>query len=308
MMEGQAEPTLKERIKEHYDKLSPYYHSLWGVHIHHGFWETGKETKEEAQSKLIELVAKKIRLQKGSRVLDVGCGVGGSSIYLGKNYNASVTGITISSTQVAMATEIARREGMEEQTRFIEHDAERLSELQLGQPFDIVWICEALSHLDNREEFFANANKKLRIGGRIAIVDWTKASGLTKKQEADYIQPIVDGMLLPRLSTLQDYAQGLERQGFRVLETEDISRQTAKTWDICIELVASPTLWKLAVTNGKDFIHFLRAFQSMRAGFASKAFIFGIVIAEKVKDLPEARGSAVGQEQKKVYEHVEAKL
>ena len=52
----------QQRIKEHYDKLSPYYHSLWGMHIHHGFWETGKETKEEAQSKLIDLVAKKARV------------------------------------------------------------------------------------------------------------------------------------------------------------------------------------------------------------------------------------------------------
>jgi len=285
-MEGQQ--TLKERIKQHYDTLSPYYHSLWGMHIHHGYWETGKETKEVAQSKLIDLVAKKAAIQKGSRILDVGCGVGGSSIYLAKNYDADVTGITISSTQVVMANEFAKREGAEDKTRFIEHDAEKLNQIDLGTAFDVVWICEALSHLDDREEFFGNANRKLKIGGRIAVVDWTKASGLTKKQDTDYVQPIVEGMLLPRLSTLQDYAEALQRQGFKVLETEDISRQTAKTWDICLDLIASPSLWKLAVTNGKDFLHFLKAFQSMRAGFSSKAFIFGIVIAEKIAELNDA--------------------
>jgi hypothetical protein len=39
---------LKDRIIQHYDELSPYYRDLWGVHIHHGYWKTGRETKEEA--------------------------------------------------------------------------------------------------------------------------------------------------------------------------------------------------------------------------------------------------------------------
>ena len=43
----------KPKIIQHYDFASPYYRALWGQHLHHGYWETGAETKEEAQSALI---------------------------------------------------------------------------------------------------------------------------------------------------------------------------------------------------------------------------------------------------------------
>ncbi|MBI3305747.1 hypothetical protein HYZ82_01275 [Candidatus Nomurabacteria bacterium] len=46
----------KERVIQHYDFVSPFYSSLWGVHIHHGYWETGKETKEDAQENLTKLL------------------------------------------------------------------------------------------------------------------------------------------------------------------------------------------------------------------------------------------------------------
>jgi len=44
---------LKGRIKEHYDKCSPYYFDLWGEHIHHGYWLTGDETKEQGKNEAI---------------------------------------------------------------------------------------------------------------------------------------------------------------------------------------------------------------------------------------------------------------
>ncbi len=63
---------LKLRIKEHYDKCSPYYVDLWGQHIHHGYWITGKESKEEAQNQLIELLLSNIVVQPKMKLLDVG--------------------------------------------------------------------------------------------------------------------------------------------------------------------------------------------------------------------------------------------
>ena len=115
---------------------------------------------------------------------------------------------------------------------------------------------------------------------------------------------IEEGMLLPRLSTLEEYAQWLQRQGFKIIETQDISRESSKTWDICLDLIASPSLWRLAITHGKDFLHFLRAFQSMRAGFSSKTFIFGIIVAEKVRNL-EGEGQ---DKQSGGYQKMSAKL
>jgi tocopherol O-methyltransferase len=87
---------FKDQIVRHYDELSPFYKAVWGVHIHHGFWASGTETKEEAQEQLIKELVFRAKMENGSCILDIGCGLGGSAIFLSKALGARVTGITIS--------------------------------------------------------------------------------------------------------------------------------------------------------------------------------------------------------------------
>src|SRR5260370_33331425 len=78
----------KQRIRDLYDRTSPYYQSLWGAHIHHGYWISGEETKETAQNQLIEHVARAAGLGRGCKILDAGWGVGGRSSALATKYGA----------------------------------------------------------------------------------------------------------------------------------------------------------------------------------------------------------------------------
>jgi cyclopropane fatty-acyl-phospholipid synthase-like methyltransferase len=55
----------KDTIIEHYDLVSPYYRSLWGEHLHHGYWIRGDESKEEAQLQLIEHLAEIAGIKPG---------------------------------------------------------------------------------------------------------------------------------------------------------------------------------------------------------------------------------------------------
>ena len=75
-MTAGTRPNDKEKVRDHYDRMSPYYHSLWGEHIHHGYWIRGDESKETAQVQLIEHLAQAAGIQSGDRILDVGCGFG----------------------------------------------------------------------------------------------------------------------------------------------------------------------------------------------------------------------------------------
>ena len=139
--EERANATLKLRIKEHYDKCSTYYQQLWGQHIHHGLWRPGNEglTKEEAQEALVDSLLNAAELPEQSKVLDVGCGVGGTSIKLALAGH-QVTGVSLSGEQIAMATTNAATAGAT--VRFLEMDGEALSFPGEDGSFDAVWISE----------------------------------------------------------------------------------------------------------------------------------------------------------------------
>lgn len=141
-------------------------------------------------------------------MLDVGCGIGGTSRHLAREQGCSVLGITISGNQVHMAQRLSAVERSGEKksddqgpvqigegnVRFIELDAEKMGEFFRNSPnsagFDAVWISEAMSHLPDKKLFFRNAFSLLKEGGKLVVADWFKAEQLTPAQlEAD-IKPI----------------------------------------------------------------------------------------------------------------------
>lgn len=143
-------------------------------------------------------------------MLDVGCGVGGTSRYLAAHLGCTVTGITISGKQVQIATRLSKAEAEKEagpdvtadadgfwalgkgRVRFIELDAERMGEFFASEEgtFDAVWISEALSHFPNKGLFFRNASRVLKAGGKLALADWFKAEGLGEGEFENDIKPI----------------------------------------------------------------------------------------------------------------------
>ncbi|KAL1897341.1 hypothetical protein Sste5346_004077 [Sporothrix stenoceras] len=304
---------LKDRIKLHYDLASDYYVSLWGEHIHHGYWPTdeskAKESKETAQANLIRLLLSISGLNKEDEgkpltVLDVGCGVGGTSRYLASNLGARVTGITISTRQVELATKLAEKlaaEGTEGETaptaddggflsvgkgqvRFLELDAEKMGEFfkEDSDKFDVVWISEALSHFPDKALFFRNAHLVLKPGGKLVLADWFKAEDLDETTFNNDIKPIEDGMLLPPMCTQAGYVKLATDAGLRVLaEPKDISQDVKQTWDLSWALVQKPSLWAFALSQGRDGIAFLQAFRAMRRGYANGTFRYAVMSFEK---------------------------
>lgn len=184
-----------------------------GEHIHHGYYPTeeskANDTKERAQLRLIELLLEISQLNQSAtkdeasntlHVLDVGCGIGGTSRYLASELGATVTGITISSKQVEIAkrltkaaaakissTNVGNGEKNDDfitlgsgRVRFLELDAEKMSDtLATEEKFDVVWISEALSHFPNKPLFFQNAQKLLRDGGKLVLADWFKSEDVS---------------------------------------------------------------------------------------------------------------------------------
>jgi tocopherol O-methyltransferase len=266
----------KEKIREFYDLVSSHFHDLWGEHLHHGFWIRGDETKEKAQIQLIEYLAQIADIRPGRTILDIGCGTGASSIYLAKHYKVEATGITISPVQIGLANKAAAREDVS--ATFLLMDAEAMKFEKL---FDVVWSVESISHYQDIEKFFASAAKLLPSNGTIAVIDWFKKKNLNPAEYKRDILPIEKGMLV-ELGTMQEYEAWMSSNGLKIVKSEILNKNCAKTWDLGLDIIKNRSLWKLAATNGAMFVNFLRAFRAMRAGFASGKFVYGLVIAQKI--------------------------
>jgi len=263
----------KEKIREHYDLVSPYYQMLWGEHIHHGYWIHGDETKEKAQIQLIEHLAQAAGIRPGCRILDVGCGLGGSSIHLAKNYKAEVTGITNSPVQVEMARKAAASEGVN--ATFLLMNAESM---KFDEFFDAIWSVESVSHYQKISQFFSSAARLLKPSGIIAMTDWFKKENLEQRAHKEFIQPIEKSMLV-ELYTMRDYEGWMSENGLQITKSEILNKNCAKTWDICLDIITDKGFWKLAAQNGAEFVDFLRGFRVMRAGYGSGNFIYGLIVA-----------------------------
>jgi len=268
-------PNDKDRIRDHYDRVSPYYYSLWGEHLHHGYWIQGNETKEQAQVQLIEHLAQAAEIAFESRILDVGCGFGGSSIYLAKRYNAIATGITISPVQVEMANQAAARQQV--RANFLLMDAE---EMNFEERFDVVWSIESISHYEDVGSFFSSAAKLLKPGGTMALLDWFKEDSLSPKKHKSALFPIEVGMLV-ELHTMAEYESLLRSNGLNVVKREVLNEHCAKTWDLCLDIIKDKALWTIAATNGPEFVRFLRTFKAMRTAYASGHFLYGLLVAKQ---------------------------
>lgn len=275
----------KHKIVEHYDVASPYYYSLWGEHLHHGYWVHGDESKETAQIQLIEHLAQLANIKTGARILDIGCGFGGSSLYLTKKYDASTTGITISPVQVQMAKEAAAKANLD--ASFLLMDAE---DMQFAQPFDLLWSVESISHYHDPRKFFVSAVKFLKPGGCFALTDWFQKETLSPADRKKFIEPIEKGMMV-ELRGMNDYGDFLVSSGLHVVHRQELTLNCAKSWDLGLDIIKDKTFWSVAAKRGAEFVTYLKAFRAMRAGFASGNFVYGLFVAKMPENGTNHAGS-----------------
>ncbi len=181
---------------------------LWGEHIHLGFYPRNKHIDfREAKVQFVhELVSWSglDKLPRGSRVLDVGCGIGGSSRILANYYGFNVTGITISPAQVKRAKELTPYEC---KCNFKVMDALDLK-FEEGS-FDGIWSVEAGAHMNNKTKFADQMLRTLRPGGYLALADWNSRD--LQKLPPSMLEKIILKQLLeqwvhPKFISINDFS------------------------------------------------------------------------------------------------------
>jgi tocopherol O-methyltransferase len=216
-------------VAAHYDELDSFYREVWGEHVHHGYWKSGRETPEEAADALVELLAQRLELSAGQSLCDIGCGYGKTAEALAERHDVSVTGLTVSAVQAARAA--ARRPARGALT-FLVRDW-----LANGLPdasFERAYSVESSEHMGDKQRFFDEAFRTLRPGGRLVVCAWLACDAPRPWQVELLLEPICREGRLPSLGDEADYRALAARSGFAVSAFEDISRNVRRTWWICI--------------------------------------------------------------------------
>jgi len=216
-------------VADHYQELDWIYREVWGEHVHHGLWRTGRETPLEAVEQLTEFVAEQAGVRPGDRVCDIGSGYGASARYIARKFDAAVTALTIVPAQQAFA-EATNPTG--NNPRYLLRDW--LENNLPGESFDAAYAIESTEHMDDKQRAFSEAFRVLRPGGRFAICAWIAAEDAKPWEKRNLLEPICREGRLPGMGTETEYRDMLTAAGFEVEAVTEISREVRDTWAICV--------------------------------------------------------------------------
>jgi len=213
-------------VADHYDELDPIYRQLWGEHVHHGLWLTGREKVAEAVEALSDRVGMLLRLDAQSRpaLADIGCGYGGTARRFAARYNAVVTGYTLSAQQAAHAPPAA---GVTLKVAdWMDNDLADMS-------CDGAYAIESTEHMADKAGFFAQAFRVLKPGGRLVVCAWLATENAGPLAIRHLLEPICREGRLASMGTRSEYEEMAQETGFDPRGYDDVSRQVRRTWSIC---------------------------------------------------------------------------
>lgn len=273
-------------IRNHYDLATPFYRLVWGPHIHHGLWSAEDAARavpetspRSAQEALTDTLATLAGIHRDDRVVDVGCGMGGSSIRLARRIGCRVSGITLSAIQRRWAAAAARLSGVGGLATFARVDAES-AEFPKGS-VDVVWSIECTEHLFDKPAFFRRAADWLAPGGRLAICAWLAAEDADRPEKRRQVEAVCDAFLCPSLGSFRDYRGWITAAGLDVTHEADWTRRVERTWEICDMRVRRYGLPVLARLVDRRQATFLDHFGTLLAAYRSDAMQYGCIVARR---------------------------
>lgn len=229
-----TEDSIQKREKEYatmvnsfYDLVTDFYEWGWGQSFHFAPRWKG-ETFEESIYRSEHYLALRSNIKPTSKVIDVGCGVGGPMRNIQQFTGADITGVTINQYQVSVGNQYCAQKGIDQKCRLIQGDFQRLSEKFEAGTFDAAYAIEATCHSPDRKICFSGVNHCLKKGGLFVGYDWVvlPETGYDENnpQHVRIKEGIEVGNGLPTLATSQDVIRALEESGFEVLDSFDANK------------------------------------------------------------------------------------
>jgi len=223
------------------------YQTFWGDHIHHGLFVDEQDKPEAAQVRMLDHCAQWLNLRGRERVLDVGCGHGGTLLHLARLLDCTGIGVTISPKQARIARERAMHAGVGDRSTFFVDDVACFP-FPSGE-VNLVWAMESTEHFADKAKFFYDVHHTLQPLGQLLLAAWTGSMDRPRVRE------VARAFLCPELWTAEQYEGSVQSTGMILTRREDPTAQVVRTWEICQERArAARSVVKLLPRAAREFI------------------------------------------------------
>lgn len=210
-------------MNRYYDECQVDYSMIWGtddhLSMHYGYHDEEHPGIEEAVINLTRVVATKAGIDEDDHVLDAGCGVGGSAVWIADNLGAEVTGININGQQIEKARAGARREGVDDLVDFevMDYTSTEFDD----DTFEVIWMVESACHADSKKELLEEMKRILKPDGRIVVADGFLGHRNLTEEQREAVDGMLEGMAAPNLDTVDEFRENLRETGFSKVDFED---------------------------------------------------------------------------------------
>jgi len=220
-----------ERIIQYYTDSENAYKDSWDLNnsmaIHYGYWDAEVKSFPQSLIRMNEVMMKAAGIESSDWVLDAGCGVGGSSIFLASMLGCKVTGITLSERQMHKAFFNAEKNVLNHLVDFKVMDYSKTDFPDAS--FDVVWGCESICYADNKEHFIKEAYRLLKPGGRLVVADGFVIA--FENNDNLLIRQWLDGWQVNYLETPERFKKFMTDAGFIKIVFKNISNETKHSSD-----------------------------------------------------------------------------
>jgi cyclopropane fatty-acyl-phospholipid synthase-like methyltransferase len=216
----------KNDIINYYNKTKKDYEWIWGLKnnhaLHYGYYDVAHQSHKKAAARLNEIVAEVACITSTDKVLDAGCGVGGSSVWLGQNKKCKVYGISLVQSQIYESELLAKKKKVDDLVTFSAGDY--CHTVFDDESISVVWGIESICHTETKLLFIQEAWRVLEKGGRIVVADFFLDKKPGSAMEKKYINTWIDGWAIPNLSSVEEFKKDLEQTGFKNVSCINVTK------------------------------------------------------------------------------------